>query len=169
MRLYPEPIRFSESARDEANLHSLYVRYRYYSDTIRHGGCQWYVDYCATSMQSSDRWPQISLSKKTFVIVVCYRPDPTQNVDEKLKFVEACSSERRPFPPKVEYFPASPGFPQPPRSQACERSRFCIPRRLRRTIALLFRRVFEAMSLDNHPLSIPQALVVKCLARRNNF
>ena len=119
----------------------------------------------------ADYWLQISLSKKTFVIVVCYRPDPTQNVDEKLKFVEACSSKRLPFPPKVEFFPASPGSsPNPSRSQACERSRFCIPRRLRHTIALLFRRVFEAMSLTTiSHLSIPQALALKCLARRNKF
>lgn len=52
---------------------------------------------------------QISLSKKTFVIVVCYRPDPTQNVDRKLNFVEAFSSKWHPsLPPKVETFPASP-------------------------------------------------------------
>ena len=45
---------------------------------------------------------QISLSKKTYVIVVCYRPDPTQNVDEKLNFVEACSFKWRPsLSPKV--------------------------------------------------------------------
>ena len=39
---------------------------------------------------------QISLSKRTFVTVVCYRPDPIQNVDEKLNFVEACSSKWHP-------------------------------------------------------------------------
>ena len=59
---------------------------------------------------SADDLLQISLSKKTFVIVVCYRPDPTQIVDEKLNFVEACSSKWHPsfIPPKVESFPASP-------------------------------------------------------------
>lgn len=60
------------------------------------------------SQPANDRL-QISLSKKTFVIVVCYRPDPTQNVDEKLNFVEAFSSKWHPsFPLKVETFPASP-------------------------------------------------------------
>ena len=133
MRLYSEPIRFPESARDEADLYPLYLRYRYHPDTIRHGCCQWYVNYRVTFLQPADDCLQISLSKKTFVIVVCYRPDPTQNVDEKLKFVEACSFKRRSFPAKVESFPSSPGSSSPPRSQACERSRFCIPRHLRRT------------------------------------
>ena len=43
------------------------------------------------------------------MIVVCYRPDPTQIVDEKLKFVEASFSKRRSFSPKGERFPASLG------------------------------------------------------------
>ena len=105
------------------------------------------------------------------MIVVCYRPDPTQIVDEKLKFVEASSSKRRSFSPKVEPFlQQTSGLPQPPCPQAFERSRFCIPRPLRRTVGMLLRRVFEAMSLlaITH-LSIPQALAVKCLARRNHF
>jgi hypothetical protein len=45
VRLHPEPIRQPEPARDQANLHALYLRHRYHPDPLRHGGSQRYATF----------------------------------------------------------------------------------------------------------------------------
>ena len=40
LRLHPEPLRVAQSTRDEADLYSLHVRYRYDADSLRHGSRQ---------------------------------------------------------------------------------------------------------------------------------
>ena len=114
---------------------------------------------------------QISLSKRTFVIVVCYRPDPTQNVDEKLNFVEACSSKwHRSFPPKVESFSASPRYFSAPSFSSMRALEILYTTPSSSYHQPAFRSVFEAIFLSTIAhLSMPQALVAKCLARWNNF
>lgn len=118
---------------------------------------------------------QISLSKKTFVIVVCYRPDPTQNVDEKLNFVEAYSSKWHPsFPPptpKVESFAASTRSFSPPSLSIMRALEILYTTPSSSYHQHAFRHVFEAISFSTiTDLSMPEALMGrKCSARSNNF
>ena len=124
----------------------------------------------------TDKGLQISLFKKTFVIVVCYRPDPTQNVDEKLNFVEACSSKwHRSFLPRGH-------FPQGRILSERAPKSFSAPSFLRiRALEILYttppssyhqpalRRVFEAIVPTIISLSMPQALAVTCWAHSEQF
>lgn len=121
--------------------------------------------------EPADDWLQILLYKRTFVIVVCYRPDPTQNVDEKLNFVEACSSKwHQSFPPKVESFPASPRSFSAPSFSSMQALEILYTTPFSSCHQPAFRRVFEAICLSTIThLPMPQALAVKCSVRWNNF
>ena len=39
----PKPLRQPQPTREQANLHTLYVRHRHYPNSLRHGRCQWYA------------------------------------------------------------------------------------------------------------------------------
>ena len=104
------------------------------------------------------------------MIVVCYRPDPTQNVDEKLNFVEACSSKwHRSFPLTVEPFRQAPGLSHPLVLKHASARDF-VYHAISSYHQHAFRGVSEAIFLSTTTyLSMPQALAEKCLARWNNF
>jgi hypothetical protein len=49
MRLHPEPLRFPQPARDQANIHAFHLCHRYDADPFRHGCGQWYAVRCLPS------------------------------------------------------------------------------------------------------------------------